>query len=270
MNKNKTGIFIDLDGTLLNDQYQISEFDLKILKSLPKKYHIYLITGKAIHHALKFYHQLNLKTFLITSAGQVISKANEIIWQKSLKPKNLWKLITNQEVKNIVKDFVIQTNQTIYVSNLGSPLIPLFYEKNVEVKLIDYKNMLDNPVGLYLNLKYNKTINRWKILNNLTKKWGRWFEFHPWEILEKIFIVHVVPAKINKWSAVVKVAKWDKINFIITFGNGRNDIPILKNADMSFAMKNATNEVKFYSQQVTEFDNNNSGVGKACEQFLKI
>ncbi len=266
MNK---AIFIDLDGTLLNDNYKISHFDLKALRKMQlAHYKIYLITGKSIHHALDFYNQLKLKTWLITSGGQVISQGQEVVWQKKFDYPKILSLIYDKELISIILDFIIQTNKKIYASNLNSQVIKLFYEKNIEIKQYDQNMIIENPVGLYLNLQVNDRINRLKIIKKFNDKWCAWFEFHPWEMMSDIFIVHVMPVNINKWSAIEKIKKWDNLDYIIAFGNGRNDIPLLKNANLSFAMKNSTNEVKFYANEITMFDNNNSGVGKACLKLL--
>lgn len=268
MNK---AIFIDLDGTLLNDNYQISHFDLKALRKIGQaNYKVYLITGKSIHHAIKFYNLLQLKTWLITSAGQVISKGDQVVWQKILDYTVVIKLLNEQKNKDIILDFIIQTKNTIYASNLNSSIIKLFYEQGVKIKQYRADDLIDNPVGLYLNLKINSRLNRWKLMQEFNDKWKKWFNFHPWEMMSNIFIVHVVPTEISKWSAIEIIKKWDDLQYIVAVGNGRNDIPILKNSDLSIAMKNATNEVKFFANQVTEFDNNNSGVGKTLLSLLNI
>ena len=47
----------------------------------------------------------------------------------------------------------------------------------------------------------------------------------------------------------------------VAFGDSSNDIPVLRVADLSFAMKNATPEAISAAQKVTAFDNNHAGVG---------
>ncbi len=267
MNK---AIFIDLDGTLLNDDHKISAINIKaIRKAQSKHFNIYLVTGKSINHSWKFYEQLHLKTWLITSAGQVISKGKKIIWQKNLLKKHIDKLLIDEQLSASLKDFIVQTNESIYTTNINSPVIRLFYEKNVKISDFGKSEKIEKIIGLYLNLNICDIKKRWIIIEKLNKKWKKWFEFHPWEMIKDVFIVHVVPARINKWSAIEKVIKWDQLDYIVAFGNGRNDIPMLKKANVSFAMKNASDEVQFFGKNVTLFDNNNSGVGEALMQFLK-
>lgn len=266
MNK---AIFIDLDGTLLSDNHKISRTNINAIKKAQKaNYHVYVVTGKSIQHSWKFYKQLNLKSWLITSAGQVISSGDKIKWQKNLHKQKIEQLLADEQLKKSLNDFIIQTNETIYTTNTNSPVIKLFYEKNVAIELFEKSKKINKIIGLYLNLQIFEIKKRWLIIQYLNKKWKKWFEFHPWEMIDQIFIVHVVPAKINKWSAIKKIVKWDSLDYIVTFGNGRNDIPMLKKANVSFAMKNASDEVKFFSKHVTNFDNNHSGVGKALEKFL--
>jgi len=56
----------------------------------------------------------------------------------------------------------------------------------------------------------------------------------------------------------------------ISFGDGLNDIDMLSEAAIGVAMKNASNEVKGYANDVTDYTNNEGGVGKYLAKYFNI
>ena len=54
---------------------------------------------------------------------------------------------------------------------------------------------------------------------------------------------------------------------LIAFGDGQNDIPMLKLAGTGIAMANATDEVKRAADMVT-CSNNEDGIAEALEELL--
>ncbi|MBR3266554.1 MAG: HAD-IIB family hydrolase, partial [Bacilli bacterium] len=56
-------IFIDLDGTLLNDSFELSPYTVKVLKEVSKKGHkVILASGRPPRAMLPYYKQLGLDT----------------------------------------------------------------------------------------------------------------------------------------------------------------------------------------------------------------
>ena len=56
------------------------------------------------------------------------------------------------------------------------------------------------------------------------------------------------------------------LNKIYAFGDGENDLEMLKVSDIAFAMKNALPSAKLVSYKITEKSNDNDGVAL---QFMK-
>jgi len=68
----------------------------------------------------------------------------------------------------------------------------------------------------------------------------------------------------NKWEAIKKVAKIEneQKEKIIVFGDARNDMEMIKNADVGIAVKNASVEVQNVANYVTVNTNNEDGVAQ--------
>lgn len=56
----------------------------------------------------------------------------------------------------------------------------------------------------------------------------------------------------------------------ISFGDGENDIEMLAEAKHGVAMLNASDFVKSFADEITEYDNNEGGVGKYLQKFFEI
>ena len=56
----------------------------------------------------------------------------------------------------------------------------------------------------------------------------------------------------------------------IAFGDGLNDIDMLSEAAVGVAMKNADREVQGYARDVTDYTNNEGGVGKYLIKFFNL
>ena len=56
----------------------------------------------------------------------------------------------------------------------------------------------------------------------------------------------------------------------LSFGDGDNDVEMLKPSCHSFAMKNATDAAKVYARYITKYDNDNCGVAKELINFFDL
>ncbi|WP_127942853.1 HAD family hydrolase [Mycoplasma sp. ATU-Cv-703] len=266
----KRALLIDLDGTLLDDQNKISVFNQKMINQARQAgWQVYLVTGKSFQHSYQFYKKLGLDSWFITSAGQVISRKNEIVWQKTISFLALKKLFNEPILNQNVDDFMVQTAQQILATNPNSPVIgPLFGQK-IPVKKIAW-NTPFQAIGCYFTVKKQAKLTVSKITQTLSRQYKTDLDFHPWEIWPEKTIIHVVPSQVSKYTAFMKVKKWDQITYTVVFGNGRNDIPLFKKADLSYAMLGSTPEVVSYATSVSNYDNNHSGVGREIQKLLKL
>jgi len=80
--------------------------------------------------------------------------------------------------------------------------------------------------------------------------------------------LELFPKHVNKGQAMRYLAKHLKIDLseIMAIGDMDNDLPILSIVGKSVAVKNATDQVKFVCDSVTD-DNEHSGVAMAIEKY---
>ena len=75
----------------------------------------------------------------------------------------------------------------------------------------------------------------------------------------------------SKFNGIKKLSDYLNINVkdIIAFGDGLNDIDMVNNSGYGVALKNALEEVKLVSDDITEFDNDHDGVVNYLKEFIK-
>lgn len=237
-----TGIFIDLDGTLLNDNDQISKDDLAYLLSIKDKYNIYITTGKAYDLAINYYNELKLDTWLITSQGQVITKG-DLKHNMFIDKKYISKLINMNYL-----GLVIETNNCYFEQgDIGIDL------KSNKLRTNDVNDIDETILGIYV--RHNDELNI-----DLDK--------YSWDIGNNNSLTILRPKGINKETAFDFVKESDRLDNTIFIGNGRSDINSMLKSDVSIAMINSFESVKENAMHISVDDNNNSGVSKTLRKIL--
>ncbi len=94
---NKKLIFIDLDGTLLNDSFELTPYTKDVLKRISEKGHlVVLASGRPPRAILPYYEELGLKTPFIAYNGTYVTDPNDPSFPSLKKPFPL------EDVKDIL------------------------------------------------------------------------------------------------------------------------------------------------------------------------
>lgn len=267
------GIFLDLDGTLLDDHHQVSPQTQKIIAVLLKRgVGVYLVTGMSQTKALEIYNKLNLNTFLTSSMGQMISKPNNknehIILHSSSVGSSMQAI---DKIKTLVKvnNFALEFGNGEIVINKkeGSPHL-LSLLNNIKIKSIENSNAENQDViSILVEIEKVSNDHLTELVNKLNET-SNAFLYEYWLPEGNLPIVHIRTKAYGKWEAVSFIIKHDKLDEVYAFGNGWNDRYVLKNVDNSYAMLNADNTVKSFAHYVTEFDNNHDGVAIELKKLI--
>jgi Cof subfamily protein (haloacid dehalogenase superfamily) len=83
-------------------------------------------------------------------------------------------------------------------------------------------------------------------------------------------IIEAFPAGVNKWSGIEEICRIEGLDSrrVITIGDDVNDIPMLENATLSFAVANAPPEIQQRAKRVTG-SQENAGVAQVVEGILR-
>lgn len=271
-------IFIDLDGTLLNDKKEISEENIKWLNRAYKEKGITTIitTGRQLGFVKDLYDRYNCSfgDYVIASNGAIIKNIktgeyiNKDVFNKE-EVRNLRKIYKEENLEY----FMIYTENESYRENN--------YEKETleqdKILVENIDELLERNSELIVSLcilggeeeQLIKAINKVEKVNK--------FDSSPiciynqttngFTINEKYF--DVMRKNCNKKNAVKKVMDKFGVNHdeIIVIGDGGNDLPMFEYAKLKIAMENGSDLLKQKADYITD-TNNNDGVAKAIKKFI--
>lgn len=266
---NKKLFVIDLDGTALKDYTQLhpqTKVGVKHLISLGHE--VVIATGRSECSCERFYHELNLKTPLITSNGAVINNPNDISYEG-------WNLHVRQElIDYVLSPSFYDSVENFYYYCDGKIMVHKYHEMLIEklrmtgcevevVDLADAKNI--NVIAVIVEQGQLENVR-----NSIKEKFPDQ-DFNSWDGNYHESFIEINPDNSNKWPAVQKVARDLNISEenIYTFGDANNDYWMIDKCQNGVAMKNATHRLKSVANIVLDKTNEEGAVGEFMLSFNK-
>ncbi|OIJ18403.1 hypothetical protein BKP45_12580 [Anaerobacillus alkalidiazotrophicus] len=257
---NVKAIVLDLDGTLLKKDDTISSRNKEFLMEQKKQgIKIILATGRPINMTLKYHEELQLDTPLICLNGAVIfDRLKENILEQSVISPVEATMVFDTVSDHYAKVMISHTSKANY------EMINLIGDKITNHGPIEPKGIYPNKYEPLLKLSvhfqnvasasyaYTKLLSHFEIAN-----WGDSFE--------------ITKKSITKWHALQNVLSSFQIlpQEVVAFGDGPNDIEMLKNVGCGVAMENGRFMVKKVAKYVT-LDHENDGITEFfCRQLTK-
>ena len=254
-------IFIDIDGTLLNDKRQISNRVKNIIHNILELGHkIVLCTGRSRASAIKIAKEVGTSTYIITSNGAEIYdfKNNKVIYSSVISDKVITRVI--KEISKINAKITMSIDNLEYIIgnkyNQFQEYLPddyiNFFKFNLPKQAMiigDEKKLqiLRDIIVHYDDIEINSK-------KNIHEEQGLWFS--------------IINRGISKGKGVREFCNFFDIprDRIISIGNDYNDIEMFDESKISIAVSNATEEIKNKANIITE-SNNNDGVAKVLEKL---
>lgn len=265
-------IVLDLDGTTLNDEKEISPTTFSYLQELSRRGHLVVFaTGRPLSWVNKYHEQLKLKTPIICYNGALIKECPDSNYESMFFPLkkelvlNLW-----NKFKKQAKNIMVQINNDLYMEHEEN-FFEMFpwtrqYVKDYHVKQGPLEEILDvDPLTMLVrldNMQYNRDF-----FLSAAKEVSNQIGIRFW--LDAPFF-EVYLKGISKSDSMLLLANRYNIppTRIIAAGDAENDIEMLQSAGISIAMKNAHDLVKKCATTVSKFDNNHDGLYHALKEIF--
>lgn len=266
---------VDIDGTLLNPQFQISPADLAALRRAHEQgIEIILVTGRRHTFALPIAQQLGFDLWLICSNGAVTRSLSGETFHCDMLP-----LGTCRELCGAMREFRGQTVLTFDREGRGAIVlehlegmassIQRWLEKNMEY--IDFvipieKSLTEDPV----QAMFCGTIAHMRQALSVLEVCGLPITVLRTEYpLRDLSIVDVLNHGCSKGHALERWANYRGINReqVMAVGDNYNDIEMLAFAGRPFIMGNASEELRDRGWTRTR-SNAENGVAAAIEHVL--
>lgn len=267
----KCVILLDLDGTIISDDYLIYEEIRRKIEMYSKNNYVFLVTGRSLSDSLRYYYELNLKTPIICYNGGFVyypTERKKVFCRYMIGTQQILNLIF-LEFKSDIENIIISKGEKTFYLNQENPfLCEMMIEPSLENRLISWNEilMLKNCHRIVLSIS---NAHQSEIVHKLKAKFDS-VDIFGWKGRDEI--IDISGNLSDKWDTSLRVL--EKMNLcdykVIAIGDARNDISMIKNADIGVAMLNAGNEVKRYADYITEYDNNNNGVYYFFEKLEKM
>lgn len=261
-------LVLDVDGTLLNDNKEISKRTLATLRKVQQMgVRIILASGRPTYGLLPLAKELELGTYngyvLSYNGGQVINASNgEVIFERRINPE----LIPYLEKKANKNGFGILTydGDTIVTNMPDNPHIQA--EAALNGMKINYQENFSITID-YSPCKCMLVSDDEKALIGLEEHWKRRLDGVLDVFRSEPFFLEVVGCRVDKANTLGAVMEMQGIkpDEIVVFGDGVADVTMLQLAELGIAMGNAPDSVKRCADYVT-LSNNEDGVAVAVEK----
>ncbi|ULT59332.1 Cof-type HAD-IIB family hydrolase [Neobacillus drentensis] len=267
-------IFLDMDGTILNHQNQVSIHTKEIIDELRNRgINVFIATGRAFEEIEGIVPPGFQVDGIVASNGMVGYAGHEVIFKHSL---------SRELVETVIK--MARENKVYYeLFPYGSPRITLKQDRDyVENEIRDPKpegvginewssrkdaikekiNWADEIRGnefskFYFFARTKEQINHWKEKLELLKK-----EIDFTTSISTEYNVELMVANVNKATGIQQMLKHFNLSEreTMAIGDSDNDLPMLRLVNYAVAMKNAPDSIKEVTDDVTEFTCDEDGV----------
>lgn len=263
-------IAIDLDGTTLNNQSQLSKQTVETLRQAAQEGNIVsIVTGRPYRISGQFYDQLGLKSAMVNFNGALAHVPHQHWkpeYQKSINREIALDLLSHSSELGI-KTITAENKMHLW-ANQQSDVMPDFLPASItKEEILNSINLTSDPTAL--TLQYNPT-EKQLLIHEITEKYGADVDVRVWG--GPYSILEVVSKGIQKARGVAYLAKQYNIDQqnIIAFGDEDNDAEMLCFAGRGIAMQNAIPSIKQVANDVTADDNDHDGLAHYLSAYLKL
>ena len=278
-------IAIDLDGTLLNDEMQISRRNIEaILTAKQKGIEVVVATGRANFDAGAIFKEVGFTPWIIATNGATIHRPDGSLFQSIPLDKNRAIEMLSQLEKD---QFYYETfvENKIYAPQYGEKILFDELEKlsdsecdvnvmrrGIEIQfgqsgftfIPSYQDLLDTKYEIYniLAISYNE--------EKLQNGWDRFKGDSTITLVQSgKYNFHLQHVQASKGNAIKMLAEELHIELAdaAAIGDNHNDISMLQLVGRSAAMGNADQKVKEACDEVT-LNHNDDGVALFIEAIL--
>jgi len=253
---------IDLDGTLLNDDLQVSEGNLRGLEAAKEAgVTIAIATGRSLESAMYAVDRYDFFNYTLCHNGG-------LVYDHAEKRRLHVNGIDKDTVRKIV-EFCLSEGESLYVRALD--LWGLIGQDSTAEKFI---NLADNPIKQIVSpaeLEEQDVISL--VVPGDRDKVRRFIEANNLPVTTAISApqgMDIQGMDVNKGRALQVLA--EILGFerpeIIAIGNYFNDIEMLQVANIGIAIANSPTEVRGAADYVTANSNNEDGVLEALQKFV--
>lgn len=262
-------VTIDLDGTLFDPAKNISEENkIAIAKCKELGVKIVLATGRPISGVKPTLDLLNLNTkddyvILYNGAKVINCGSGECIYSSNIKGKDVKELYNESKRLNV----------NFHAFRINGELITPKHNPytDVEATINHVKDNIHDIVSLNDDDLFLKAmmVGEFEDVTRIMSEVNPIYKERYSMLRSSRIFLEFLEKNTSKGNALISLAKYLSIDIkdTMAIGDAGNDIPMIKEAGIGVAMKNAFKEVLEVADYITD-SNTESGVAKALDKFI--
>ena len=266
-------LFLDLDGTLLNDKKEITDGNkIALEQALERGHSIVIATGRPLKSAKDLAGRLGLD-----KPGCIMIASNGAILYDWAKNDTIFSC--TMPIPTVRKLFAEANRRSLHIQTYEGELV--LVEPRCEDEALEWscskigmqhrviadaqQDVVQEPVKCLMIDYYDQTdlqaMQQW-IRENMAQEADCFFSCR--EYLE------IVTKGMNKGNAVRHLCEMMGVDIAnaVAVGDAANDLSMIQAAGIGVAMANGTAEVKTVADYITERDNNHDGIAEVVNKFL--
>lgn len=272
MMRNKKVLFLDMDGTTLDDDKQLSEANLDALCRAVKAGHEVVITTGRTHSSAGYLREhygldrIGCRYMIVYNGAAILDcETGKLLYSKTIPVEYAARMIDAAREEGVYLHSY--TEKKVLTERDDENLAVYLKRTSMEAEIVpDLKKAVDRPPYKLLAVEVRDP-DRLLAFKQNQSSWIKGkvdMYFSCREYLE------VVPEGVSKGAALQMFCKMREIpiEHTIAAGDEGNDLSMLRAAGIGCAVANAQEEVKKTADYVTERDNNHSAVAEIVERFL--
>lgn len=245
-------IFSDLDGTLLNDEKQVSMENKEAIKYfIDNGGKFSIATGRAIKAVEKYIENVEIDLPIITYNGGILYDYNK---KKAIKEK-----VLESEKKSLVYK-IAEDYKNIAIEIYSDENIYVFKDNGMSDRpATRLLNMTYDIPGNILDLNWNKIllVGELEVIDRIEDEFQK--KYNTNIIRSGAFYLEIMPDNTSKGHALnelIRMYNLDKEK-VIGVGDDMNDAELLMESGIPFCPENASEKLKKYAKHITTNNNNN-------------
>lgn len=283
--KNRKLILSDLDGTLLNDDEQLTPYTIRVIKELTKRGHIFCIaTGRPLRSSEHIYHALGLNTIIANLNGSILTNPTD----PNFLPINLTfskdiikTILSLKEINKYLGSILVENyDGSYFISNerdedVSQEFLNKFHINNkgnyYRISIDELHEIKKDLNSILIHLKDKRKID---LLSFAIKSVTNTLVVRSWSIPfdTEGTVIEINSIFSNKGTTLKFLSSFYAIPLqnCFSFGDGENDLEMIRIINKGYALKNSSHVIKLSSRLITKFDNNNNGVARELEKIFNI
>lgn len=254
-------IFCDLDGTLLNEEKEISMVTVELLQNLKQKKKVRL--GIATGRTLPFVMRILKEKQLLTLFDVIVANNGVEIFDINKQEINYLHQISTSTISTIINTFKKEEKLTIafrnqkgfFASKRTEVIEDILMENGIECCFSPFEEKYEETARVMLIFDAKDKDRIVPIIKKQKIKKVRGLQ----SMNDTYEFVHEDICKANGLQYYLK-NKRDSLLNVMCFGDSENDEEMLQHCGIGVAMKNATENCKDKASFICEFNNEEDGI----------